>query len=173
MTTQSVTNFIVRVQPADAPPGGKPSELLDRAGPDKGFGGATGHASRTQAREQIPQRRERSPGQPPRFVVYCAAREEDGSGEVLADAFNMAQADADGPALAAWLANTLDGEVIFAVVDMRRQRRDAEALGLFQHHMWREVADRLGGEEGGEIVGRIVRLEPGGLVDGAGELGGV
>jgi hypothetical protein len=39
--------------------------------------------------------------------------------------------------------------------------------------MWREVSGRLAGQEGSEILRRIVGLEPGGLINGPGELGGV
>jgi hypothetical protein len=39
--------------------------------------------------------------------------------------------------------------------------------------MWREETGWLAGEEGGQIVGGVVGLEEGGLIDGARELGRV
>src|SRR5690348_3710622 len=105
--------------------------------------------------------------------VEVPALPEDCLGQLVADVRDLPQTQADGPAPlpAVRRADPLDGEAVLAAVDIDGQDRNAEQLRLLQDNVRGEEAGGLGRQEGGEVVGGVVGLEPGGLVDGAGELG--
>ncbi len=57
--------------------------------------------------------------------------------------------------------------------DVDREAGDAVALAVVDQHRGVVEAHRLGVEQGAEPVGRVLQAQPGGLVDGPGEGGGV